>query len=84
MSENNEFAGIVSDFNNSLENLLANWTDETAQTYRTFNENTEKLTVSISCNFNDAKGSYELLKKNYDEEKFDSMIQSLASMVEQV
>ena len=84
MIENNEFAGMVSKFNDSLENLLAHWTDETAKTYNSFNENTEKLTDSISSNFNDAKSSYELLKKNYDEEKFDSMIQSLASMVEQV
>ena len=84
MSENNEFAETLSALSDSLTSLMSRWTDETAKTYEPINENVENLTSKINSHFNNSKQLHELLKKNYNEEDLDSLIQMLASKVEQV
>ena len=84
MNNSNEFSNQLIELEQCLNATMLEWNDQTSKTFGVINENTEKLTNKISENFLSAKNAYDLLKKNYNEEDFGSVVQSLASSIEQV
>ena len=79
-----EFGKNIIALDNALEQVKTVWTDETAKSYDTLNENVKICAEKIWALFSDSKAGTEAVKKNYNPDETDKDLARLGMLIEQV
>lgn len=79
MDEYGEFSQAIANLVSSLSEVRAQWTDQTALTYDTINENMQGFSIAIWRQYASAVELYEMEKKNYDEGEFNRVLNELGA-----
>ena len=78
------FSVGISDLERSLSQVRSVWTDRTAQTYNSINENMTVFAQRIWAGHESAAAGEQAVRENYREEEFDAVLQNLGSRVGQL
>jgi len=79
-----EFLGSVNRLEDNLNNARSVWTDQTAQTYDTINENIEDFIEQISQCYDSSVAGQNAVKANYNESEFNDELNRLNSKIDSV
>ncbi len=75
------FGAVLAELNEALAQVRSVWTDQTAQTYDGINENMEAYAQRIWASAQTAATGEEMVRKNYDEGEFESILNNLGGRV---
>ena len=75
------FSATISNMEHSLSQVRSVWTDLTAQTYDTINDNLTSLSQSIWSGRESAAAGEAAVRENYNEGEFESILNSLGSRI---
>lgn len=84
MEKYGEFIDSINKLDSVLSTVQRVWTDQTARTYATINENMKEFVSKISSYLDYSVEVYELVKKYYRESEIDEELNVLSTRVASV
>lgn len=81
MSRYGEFTDNINTLDRDLDSVRTVWTDQTAITYDSINDNMKVFASKITALFGNAEAGFNAVKANYDESQFEDTIGRLSAKV---
>ena len=81
MDQYGVFSVVLAQLNEALQSVRSVWTDKTAQTYDSINENMEEFARAIWGSHEQAAMGDKAVRDNYNAGEFDGILSSLGSRI---
>ena len=84
MEQYGEFSASISSLESNLGEVRCVWTDETARTYDSINDNIKAFAMQIWAYYCNSVEGYEIVQSNYNEADFEDELRQLNAKIESV
>ncbi len=84
MEQYGEFFEVLCRLKDGLEQVRAVWQDQTAVTYDSINDNTERYSAQVWLCYSYAVEGYNAVKTNYNEAEFEHILSQLDARIRSV
>ena len=81
MAQYGPFSAAVAELDHALSTVRSVWTDQTAATYDTINDNMQTIAQRIWASREAAAAGEAAVRENYNEGEYDSILNSLGGRI---